>query len=84
VSAALVTGGGGFLGRAIVDLLLERGDHVRVFSRRTFPDLEARGVECAQGDLADGPAVQAACEGVEVVYHVAAIAGAWGPTKLFE
>ena len=30
---ALVTGGGGFLGKAIIKLLVERGDEVRSFSR---------------------------------------------------
>ena len=82
--SVLVTGGGGFLGRAIVDQLLERGDAVRVFSRRAFPDLIERGVECAQGDLADPQAVARACQGVDVVHHVAALAGAWGKTEDFE
>ena len=36
---ALVTGGGGFLGKAIVKLLLARGDRVRSFSRATYPEL---------------------------------------------
>ena len=55
----LVTGGGGFLGRALVGQLLERGDQVRVFSRRTFPDLTERGVECVSGDLGDAEQVKA-------------------------
>ena len=38
----LVTGGGGFLGRHIVNLLLERGDSVSIFNRSQYPDLEAR------------------------------------------
>ena len=84
MSKALVTGGGGFLGRAIVAQLLERGHEVRVFSRRRFPDLEARGVECALGDLGDASAVAGACRDVDVVYHVAALAGAWGPRERFE
>jgi nucleoside-diphosphate-sugar epimerase len=81
---ALVTGGGGFLGRAVVGQLLERGDTVRVFSRRTFPDLEEQGVECQSGDLGDAAAVAKACEGVDVVFHVAALAGAWGKAEDFE
>ena len=44
MTRALVTGGGGFLGRAIVRQLLAQGDEVTVFSRRTFPDLEALGL----------------------------------------
>jgi len=82
--SALVTGGGGFLGRAIVEQLLAEGARVRVFSRRRFPELEALGAESAAGDLADADAVRRACAGVEVVFHVAAVAGAWGPRATFE
>jgi 2-alkyl-3-oxoalkanoate reductase len=81
---ALVTGGGGFLGRAIVDQLLARGDAVRVLGRRDYPDLAARGVECAQGDLADADAVRGACQGVDVVFHTAALPGMWGSRAAFE
>ncbi|MGE0708108.1 MAG: NAD-dependent epimerase/dehydratase family protein [Planctomycetota bacterium] len=80
----LVTGGGGFLGRTVVQKLLERGDRVRVFSRRAFPDLEEQGVECVAGDLGEPAAVARACEGIDVVHHVAALAGAWGPPEAFQ
>jgi len=76
---ALVTGGGGFLGGEIVRLLRERGDSIRSFSRGTYPKLETLGVEQARGDLADATAVAAAAEGCDVVFHVAAKAGVWGP-----
>ncbi len=74
----LVTGGGGFLGGAIIDQLLARGESVRSISRSTYPELEAKGVTCIQGDLADAPAVSNAAEGCELVFHVAAKAGVWG------
>ena len=48
----LVTGGGGFLGGAIVDRLVARGDRVRSFSRGYYPGLASVGVEQVQGDLA--------------------------------
>src|SRR5437667_11887776 len=76
---ALVTGGGGFLGGAIVRQLLARGDSVRSFSRRTYRDLQSLGVEQRSGDLADAPAVADAVAGCDVVFHVAAKAGIWGP-----
>lgn len=76
---ALVTGGGGFLGRAVVRLLRERGDAVRSFSRGTYAALDALGVEQARGDLSDPAAVAAAAEGCDIVFHVAAKAGVWGP-----
>jgi nucleoside-diphosphate-sugar epimerase len=76
---SLVTGGGGFLGRYIVELLVARGEHVRSFSRGRYVALDTLGVEQHTGDLRDAAAVAAACEGVEVVYHVAAVASIWGP-----
>jgi nucleoside-diphosphate-sugar epimerase len=79
----LVTGGGGFLGKAIVKMLVARGDGVRIFSRRNYPQLDEMGVEQIQGDLADPAAVTAACEGVAAVFHVAAKAGIWGPREAF-
>lgn len=75
----LVTGGGGFLGRYIVEQLLARGDAVTVFARGVYPELEALGVRVLRGDLRDAEAVKRACAGVDVVFHVAARAGMWGP-----
>jgi nucleoside-diphosphate-sugar epimerase len=74
----LVTGGGGFLGRYVVEQLLERGDEVRVLGRSRYPEVEALGAECVQADVTDADAVAAACEGRDVVFHVAALAGIWG------
>src|SRR5262245_3594005 len=75
---ALVTGGGGFLGGAVVHRLVARGDSVRSLSRATYPALGALGVEQHQGDLADPGAVRRAAEGCGVVFHVAAKAGLAG------
>jgi nucleoside-diphosphate-sugar epimerase len=76
---ALVTGGGGFLGQAIVKMLIERGDSVRSFSRSAHPELTDLGVEHACGALEDAAAVSEACKGCDIVFHVAAKAGVWGP-----
>ena len=80
---ALVTGAGGFLGQYIVEQLVARGDRVRAFSRGSYPELDALGVESIQGDLLDAAAVAEACRDVEVVFHVAAVAGIWGPWQHF-
>ncbi len=77
----LVTGGGGFLGRHIVNLLLKRGDSVTIFNRSKHKDLEDRGVICFTGDLRDYEAVKKAVQGKDSVFHVAAKAGVWGPVK---
>jgi nucleoside-diphosphate-sugar epimerase len=74
----LVTGGGGFLGGAIVKCLKERGNRVISFSRRFYPELAAMGVEQIRGDIGDAAAVEQACRKVDLVFHVAAKAGVWG------
>jgi nucleoside-diphosphate-sugar epimerase len=75
---ALVTGGGGFLGGAIVRMLRERGDEVVSFSRGDYPELSALGVTQLRGDIVDGEALTAAAKGCDIVFHVAAKAGIWG------
>jgi len=75
----LVTGGGGFLGLAIVRRLAARGDRVRSFSRSRHADLDALGVEQAQGDIGDPADVLRAAENCDIIFHVAAKAGFWGP-----
>ena len=80
---ALVTGGGGFLGGAIVRQLVERGDEVRSFSRSSYPALERLGVEQHRGDLNDVDAILRAAKGCDCVFHVAAMAGIWGEYYAF-
>jgi nucleoside-diphosphate-sugar epimerase len=75
---AFVTGGGGFLGGAVVRRLLARGDRVVSLSRRRYPDLDALGVEQHQADLADAEGVARAAAGCDVAFHVAARAGLGG------
>lgn len=75
---ALVTGGGGFLGQAIVRGLRKRGAAIRSFSRHAHGGLDALGVEQRAGDLADSAAVASAVQGCDIVFHVAAKPGIWG------
>src|SRR5690349_16932639 len=72
---ALVTGGGGFLGGYIVEALVARGDRVRSFGRGEYPQLTAQGVEVIRGDIRDSRALALACDGVDCVFHCAALAG---------
>jgi nucleoside-diphosphate-sugar epimerase len=67
----LVIGGTGFLGREIVCQLLERGQKVRTLCRRSGDVPE--GAEVILGDIADPASLQKACQGIETVYHTAAI-----------
>lgn len=81
---ALVTGGGGFLGGAIVRRLRARGDEVRSFARGNYPQLEALGVQVIRGEVADAGAVFAAAQGCDIVFHVAGKVGIWGRYEDYE
>jgi 2-alkyl-3-oxoalkanoate reductase len=81
----LVTGGGGFLGRRVVELLLEQtpGRDVRFLARGQYPEVEALGAKGFQVDLRDGKGLREVLRGVEAVHHVASKAGAWGTREEF-
>jgi len=74
----LVTGGGGFLGKALVKKLLVNNYAVTSFSRQHHPSLARMDVPQIQGDLTDADAVKKAVTGMETVFHVAAKPGVWG------
>jgi nucleoside-diphosphate-sugar epimerase len=80
---ALVTGGGGFLGGAIVRRLVERGWQVRTLQRGHYPKLDRLGVEQIRGDIADSETVSLVVEGTDIVFHVAAKVEPWGPYPPF-
>lgn len=77
----LITGGAGFIGTNLASRMVELGHEVVVFdnlSRRGVADnaawLRSRHPELAliEGDIRDSQALEAACRGVERVYHLAA------------
>jgi nucleoside-diphosphate-sugar epimerase len=74
----LVTGGGGFLGKAIVRRLINRGDNVRSLARNFYPALAEMGVDQIQGDISDSEIVTKVCEDRDIVFHVAAKPPPWG------
>jgi UDP-glucose 4-epimerase len=79
MSIHLVTGGAGFIGSHLAEALVERGKRVRVFdnlctgNRENVTRLGGR-VEFVEGDLVNRAAVERALDGVEVVFHQAALA----------
>lgn len=81
---AFVTGGGGFLGLAIVRELRARGDDVVSFSRSKNPQLDVLGATHVTGDLTDGTSLAHAMKGADTVFHVAAKAGIWGAREEYE
>jgi dihydroflavonol-4-reductase len=81
---SLVTGGNGFIGRHLVQILCARGERVRVFDLRLPGQgchLYGEAVEFVQGDIADAAAVASAMAGADRVYHLAANPNLWAPRK---
>ena len=80
-AACLVTGGAGFIGSTIVDQLLAAGAaQVRVvdnFVRGSWSNLawaqEHGGIEVIDGDIRDAALVNRITEGVDYVFHQAAL-----------
>lgn len=80
-----VTGGGGFLGFALLKALKSEGYQLKTINRGHYPELEKLGVAVLRGDLADYETTLNALRGCDVVFHVAAKPGVWGPyTEFFD
>ncbi len=78
VKKALVTGGGGFVGKGIVARLLGLGIATTVVGRHRYVEIEQAGGRCIVGDITDAKLMESATAGVDLVFHVAALAGIWG------
>ncbi len=79
MTVCLVTGGAGFIGSHLVEALVMRGETVRVldnFSTGALSNLErvCGQVRVFDGDITDLETVRTAMEGVEIVFHQAALA----------
>jgi 3beta-hydroxy-delta5-steroid dehydrogenase/steroid delta-isomerase len=68
----LVTGGAGYLGRNIAFELLRRGATVRIFDRKKI-DFSHDRLDFVSGDIREYEDVRKACEGIETVFHTAAV-----------
>ncbi len=78
IKKALVTGGGGFVGKAVVKMLVRQGVECTVVGRNNYPDLQKMGVECLVGDIQNVSFLMHAVKGMDTVFHIAALAGIWG------
>ena len=80
-----VTGGSGFLGRALIAALSERGSHVRALARsaQSAEAVRAAGAEPVAGDLDDERALREGMDGCTVAYHAAAKVELWGRREDF-
>jgi dihydroflavonol-4-reductase len=73
----LVTGGSGFVGGAVLALLIERGREVRALTRSvgSAGALSRAGAQPVRGDILDAASLERAMEGCEIVYHLAGLNG---------
>jgi NADH dehydrogenase len=72
----LVTGGAGVIGSRLVHGLVEAGHRVRVLTLPGDPYVSRlAGLECeiVYGSVTDAASLRGVCEGVETVYHLAAV-----------
>jgi dihydroflavonol-4-reductase len=84
----LVTGGTGFVGANVVRALLNHGAEVRalVRPRSDTRNLDSLDVELVAGDLRDRSSLEAALDGCDTVYHVAAMYALWAsnPKEIYD
>jgi len=89
----LVTGATGFIGGHLARYLVAQGHHVRALVRHKGPaqssgfveGLAGAGVELAFGDVTDPEPVRAAVDGVEAIFHLAAVRDVWGaPESVYQ
>ncbi|MBZ0252079.1 MAG: NAD-dependent epimerase/dehydratase family protein [Candidatus Methylomirabilis sp.] len=78
---ALVTGGAGFIGSHVVQTLLKEGVKVRVMVKPGEPtgNLDGLDIEQVEGDLLNPDSLRRALEGVDTLFHMAAIYAIWLP-----
>ena len=78
MSTAFVTGGTGFVGSHLIEVLLRQGHRVRALVRspRKAEALGISGVEWIAGDLGSVEALRGGAEGANLVFHVAGLVAA--------
>jgi UDP-glucose 4-epimerase len=76
MASYLVTGGCGFIGSHLADALVARGHQVRILDNLSTGHRENAPAEAelVVADVTDKAAVAAACEGIDGIFHLAAIA----------
>lgn len=69
--SVLVTGANGFIGGYLTEALIDKGaDVAALYNHGATPD---SGIRWIKGDITDANSIKGACEGVDVVFHLAAI-----------
>lgn len=85
---ALVTGGTGFVGSHVARALTARGYQVRILRRKTSRLDAVTDIDCEHviGDVNDPESLRSAMQGIDWVFHVAAVADYWrsDPARIYE
>lgn len=78
----LITGGTGFMGTYLVPLLLKQGHHIRLLVRDVEKAHKLFGNQCEiiYGDVEKKETMKGCCDGINVVYHMAALMGHDSPS----
>ena len=78
-ATTLVTGATGFIGRHLLDRLLQERDRVRILVRKEPPKeiMENPKVEVFLGDIGNRESVFEAMKGIKEVFHLGAIISGW-------
>ncbi|MGB0776491.1 MAG: NAD-dependent epimerase/dehydratase family protein [Flavobacteriaceae bacterium] len=85
----MITGGSGFIGLHLIDLLLDQGYNVNVLYRSSkeleIKEQENNNLKLFKGSLNDKPSILKAAQGCDGIIHVAGIAKQWSKDpELFE
>lgn len=81
-----VTGGSGFVGRALITALIDRGDEVMALARSDQAEatVSALGANVVRGDLGNTAAMATGMRGCAATFHVAAKVDDWGREAEYE
>ncbi len=82
LGVCLVTGAAGFLGRNLVQRLLDEGIAVRALVRKTPLRIVNENLQCTPGDVSNVDDVVQACRGVDTVFHTAALVSLLGGSAM--
>jgi dihydroflavonol-4-reductase len=77
---ALITGGMGFLGQKLARALVAQGHEVRLLARNPQGAVSDPPITVLKGDLSDEKSLDAACEGMDWVFHAAGVIS-YNPAK---
>lgn len=82
---AFVTGGSGFVGQRMIQMLRERGDEVIALARseQAARQVTQLGAKAVRGDLFDEQAMSPGMQDCDVVFHIAGFLSIWGQYKAF-